>query len=123
MDLLYVLLILMAVSRGFGGVAERIGQPGLVGELIARVAPGLFPQLSHIGDNKVFVTITDFGMFFLMLSASRCSLIKHLNTRQVHSPSPVAACSCRSVSAWRSDGISCPRASYKPPNVFSSAPH
>ena len=129
--LFLVVLILMAVSRGFGRVAERIGQPGLVGELIARVAlgalvierPGLFPQLSHIGDNKVFVTITDFGIFFLMLSALRCSLIKHLNTRQVHSPSPVAACSCRSVSAWRSDGISCPRASYKPPNVFSSAPH
>ena len=92
MDLLYVLLILMVVSHGFGEVAERIGQPGLVGELIAGVAlgalvierPGLFPQLSHIGDNEVFVTITDLGMFFLILSASRCSLIKHLNTRQVH---------------------------------------
>ena len=77
MDLFYVLLILMVVSRGFGGVAERLGQPGLVGELIAGVAlgalvielPGLFPQLSHISDNEVFVTIADLGMFFLMLFA------------------------------------------------------
>ena len=77
MDLFYVLLILLVVSRGFGEIAERLGQPGLVGELIAGIAlgaavielPELFPQLSHIGDNEVFVTITDLGMFFLMLFA------------------------------------------------------
>jgi hypothetical protein len=31
MDLLYVLLILLVVSSGFGEVAEHLGQPGLVG--------------------------------------------------------------------------------------------
>jgi len=77
MDLFYVLLILLVVSRGFGEIAERLGQPGLVGELIAGIAigavviefPNLFPQFDHIGDNEVFITITDLGMFFLMLFA------------------------------------------------------
>ncbi|MDP6346350.1 MAG: cation:proton antiporter, partial [Alphaproteobacteria bacterium] len=77
MDLFYVLLILLVATRAFGELAERLGQPSLVGELIAGIAlgalvaqyPGSFPDLVDIAHNDVFVTITDLGMFFLMLYA------------------------------------------------------
>ncbi len=77
MDLFYVLLVLLVVTRAFGEVAERLRQPSLVGELIAGIAlggvvasfPGTFPDLSGLAHNDVFVTITDLGMFFLMLFA------------------------------------------------------
>lgn len=76
-DLFYVLLILLVTTRAFGEAAERIGQPSLVGELIAGIAlgavvaafPATFPDLAGLGDNDVFVTITELGMFFLMLFA------------------------------------------------------
>ena len=76
-DLFYVLLVLLVTSRAFGEVAERIGQPALVGELIAGIAlgatvatyPATFPNLADLAHNEVFVTITELGMFFLMLFA------------------------------------------------------
>ena len=37
MDLFYVLLILLVVTRAFGELAERLRQPSLVGELIAGI--------------------------------------------------------------------------------------
>jgi Kef-type K+ transport system membrane component KefB len=77
MDLFYVLLILLVATRAFGELAERLGQPALVGELIAGIAlgaiiaefPDTFPDLLAVAGNDVFVTITDLGMFFLMLYA------------------------------------------------------
>jgi Kef-type K+ transport system membrane component KefB len=77
MDLFYVLLILLVVTRVFGEAAERLAQPALVGELIAGITlgaavanfPVALPGLSGLPDNPVFVTITDLGMFFLMLFA------------------------------------------------------
>ena len=77
MDLFYVLLVLLVVTRAFAEVAERLAQPALVGELIAGIAlgavvasfPGTFPALSGLGDNEIFITVTDLGMFFLMLFA------------------------------------------------------
>lgn len=77
MDLFYVLLILLVTTRAFGEVAERFNQPALVGELIAGVAMGAalaeypekFPNLVGLGENDVFVSVTDLGMFFLMLFA------------------------------------------------------
>jgi Kef-type K+ transport system membrane component KefB len=77
MDLFYVLLILLVATRAFGELAERLGQPALAGELIAGIAlgaiivefPGTFPDLLAMAGNDVFVTITDLGMFFLMLYA------------------------------------------------------
>ena len=77
MDLFYVLLILLVATRAFGEVAERLGQPALVGELIAGIAlgaavaeyPDTFPNLVGLAGNDVFVSITDLGMFFLMLFA------------------------------------------------------
>ena len=77
MDFFYVLLILLVATRVFGEVAERFGQPALVGELIAGIAlgatvaeyPATFPQLVDLVANDVFVSISDLGMFFLMLFA------------------------------------------------------
>lgn len=77
MNLFYVLLILLVATRTFGVIAERLGQPALVGELIAGIAlgatvaeyPGIFPDLVGIADDDVFASITDLGMFFLMLFA------------------------------------------------------
>ena len=77
MDLFYVLLILLVATRAFGEVAERLSQPSLVGELIAGVSlgaivakfPDSFPTLSGLSGNEIFDTITDLGMFFLMLFA------------------------------------------------------
>jgi Kef-type K+ transport system membrane component KefB len=77
MDLFYVLLILLVVTRALGEVAERLGQPALVGELISGVLLGtlfsqfaeLFPTLSGLGENRVFNAIADLGMFFIMLFA------------------------------------------------------
>lgn len=77
MDLFYVLLILLVATRAFGELAERLGQPSLVGELIAGITlgsivaryPSAFPYLVGLPDNSVFATITDLGMFFLMLFA------------------------------------------------------
>ena len=77
MDLFYVLLILLITTRAFGEIAERFGQPSLVGELLAGItlgvvvaaSPDTFPDLIGLHDNQVFVTVTDLGMFFLMLFA------------------------------------------------------
>lgn len=77
MDLFYVLLVLLVITRAFGELAVRLAQPALVGELIAGIAlgaivvgsPSTFPSLNGLSDNEVFTTVTDLGMFFLMLFA------------------------------------------------------
>ena len=77
MDLFYVLLVLLVATRLFGEIAERLRQPSLVGELIAGITlgvivakyPATFPNLVGLNDNEVFTTITDLGMFFLMVFA------------------------------------------------------
>jgi len=77
MDLLYILLVLLTVTRIFGEIAERLGQPLILGELIAGITlgqiaqnyAGLFPTLSELPHNEVFVGITDLAVFFLMLLA------------------------------------------------------
>lgn len=77
MDLFHVLLILLVVTRAFGELATRAGQPALVGELVSGVVLGaiiaqnsdLLPALVSLEDNTVFAAITDLGMFFLMLYA------------------------------------------------------
>jgi Kef-type K+ transport system membrane component KefB len=76
-DLFYVLLILLMATRACAELAERLGQPSLVGELIAGIAlgamvveyPDAFPDMVGLANNEVFVTVTDLGMFFLMLYA------------------------------------------------------
>lgn len=77
MELLYVLLVLLTVTRLFGELAERLGQPMILGELVAGIALGLmahtwsetFPVLDALPHNEVFVAITDLSIFFLMLLA------------------------------------------------------
>jgi len=75
MEILYILLVLLLVTRTFGELSVRLGQPALVGELISGIALGAivaqftdaFPVLSDLSENEVFVAITDLGVFFLML--------------------------------------------------------
>lgn len=77
MELFYILLVLLVVTRAFGELAERVGQPALVGELVSGILLGgvvghyadIFPTLSGLGDNPVFAAITNLGMFFIMLFA------------------------------------------------------
>jgi Kef-type K+ transport system membrane component KefB len=77
MDLFFILLILLVATRSFGEVAARLGQPGLVGELVAGIVLGtvaaqhtdLLPNIAGLGENPVFDSITDLGMFFIMLFA------------------------------------------------------
>lgn len=77
MELLYILLILLLVTRVCGEAAERIGQPALAGELVAGILLGVvvahysgtFPVLSDLAENEVFTAITDLAIFFLMLFA------------------------------------------------------
>jgi len=77
MEILYVLLILLVATRVLGELSERLGQPALLGELIAGIILGVglaqfsesLPVLSGLADNEVFKAITDLGIFFLMLLA------------------------------------------------------
>jgi len=77
MELLYILLILLVVTRAFGELAARAGQPVLVGELVGGIILGVvirqsgdhLPVLSELTSNEVFQAITELGVFFLMLLA------------------------------------------------------
>jgi len=76
LEILYILLVLLAVTRIFGEIAERLGQPALVGELLAGIMLGILVGLYHDlfpafarPHNEAFTALTDLGMFFLMLLA------------------------------------------------------
>lgn len=77
MEILYILLVLLLVTRVFGEIAVRLGQPALLGELIAGIAlgaiatpySGSFPELAGLTEDPVFVALSDLGIFFLMLYA------------------------------------------------------
>lgn len=92
MTTLIILLVILAVTRAGAELAERAGQPSLVGELIAGVSLGamfsglsqglaeLDPTLIQNGgggpltcgglvNENVFRSFTDLGVFFLMLLA------------------------------------------------------
>ena len=77
MDLLFTLLILLLVTRAFGEASVRLGQPALLGELLAGIALGGLAALlsddvavlSDLPDDEVFNAFTDLGVFFLMLLA------------------------------------------------------
>jgi Na+:H+ antiporter len=76
-ETLYIILIVLFTVRLFGELAERVGQPALVGELLSGLALGVLihgfaealPTLSHIVDNDVFGALTNLAIFFLMLLA------------------------------------------------------
>ena len=75
MTTIYILLILLIVTRIFGEISERLGQPALLGELVSGIFLGVlvhhydqtFYFLNGLSDNQVFKSITDLGIFFLML--------------------------------------------------------
>ena len=78
MDLFLILLVLLAATQIAGEAATRVGQPALVGQLLAGLALGLlasvagsaFPDRLNFADlhnDRVFIALTDLGIFFLML--------------------------------------------------------
>ncbi len=77
MEILWILLTLLLVTRVFGEVAYRLGQPSLVGEIIAGIALGAavaafaehVPFLQDLKDDRTFLAFTNLGIFFLMLFA------------------------------------------------------
>ena len=77
MDILYLILVLLVVTRLFGEVAERLNVPAIVGELTAGVALGLLlatfrdssPVLWESTRSETFDSLVSLGMFFLMLLA------------------------------------------------------
>lgn len=77
MELLYVLLVLLFVTRFAGEIVMRFGQPALVGELLAGIALGVIayqfegtlPVIAGLADDEVFTALTDLAIFFLMLLA------------------------------------------------------
>ena len=77
MEIFYVLLILLVITRAFGELAVRFQQPALVGELLSgillgaiiKLSPSSFPIMNSLTENEIFTAITDLGIFFLMLMA------------------------------------------------------
>ncbi len=77
MELLYIVLVLLFLTRLSGELATRFGQPVLVGELLSGILLGLvahqfsgsLPVLAALPDNEVFIALTDLAIFFLMLLA------------------------------------------------------
>ena len=77
MEIFYVLLVLLVITRAFGELAVRFQQPALVGELLSgivlgaviKLSPPSFPIMNSLTENEVFTAITDLGIFFLMLLA------------------------------------------------------
>jgi Kef-type K+ transport system membrane component KefB len=77
LNILYLILVLLIVTRVFAELAERLGIPAIVGELVAGVALGLVLQTFHESwpvlwsatQSETFESIVNLGMFFLMLLA------------------------------------------------------
>ncbi len=77
MELLYILLIVLAATRLCGEIAERLGQPSLVGEIVGGILLGIgitwfsadLPILRRATENEAFVALTELAIFFLMLLA------------------------------------------------------
>lgn len=75
MELLYILLILLLVTRVFSELAVRFGQPALVGDLLGGVLIGVLITLgvdapdaiASLDDDSTFQAILDLAVFFLML--------------------------------------------------------
>lgn len=77
MNLLFVLLVLLLVTRTCSEIAVRFGQPALVGELLGGVLIGVIitalagpgDALAHIETDETFQAVIDLAVFFLMLLA------------------------------------------------------
>jgi Kef-type K+ transport system membrane component KefB len=77
MHLLYILLILLLVTRIGSEIAVRLKQPALVGELLGGVllgilivsAPDSAEAIAELDSDKTFQAVLDLAVFFLMLLA------------------------------------------------------
>lgn len=77
MRFLYLVLVLLTVTRVFAVLAKRLNLPPIVGELVSGIALGLFlhqfqgsfPLLWEVTQGEAFEALADLGMFFLMLLA------------------------------------------------------
>lgn len=77
MELLLILLIVLIAAKVFSEMAEQLKLPALIGEVVAGILIGLLirnygdavPVLKGLPKNEVFVSITELGIFFLMLQA------------------------------------------------------
>lgn len=71
------LVLLLFLARGFGEVAERLGQPASVGEIVAGIAlataavmfGGHIPFLAGLAHSQVVYYVANAGIFFLVLLA------------------------------------------------------
>ncbi len=73
-ELLFVILLATVSARLAGELMERVGQVALLGEILAGVLLGVFitysfPQFFEVIHVEQFHTVTNLGMFFLMLMA------------------------------------------------------
>jgi len=76
-DILYLILVLLVVTRVFAELAEQVKLPAIVGELTAGVALGFVLQdscdslatLWSACQSESFTSLASLGMFFLMLLA------------------------------------------------------
>jgi Kef-type K+ transport system membrane component KefB len=77
MELFIVILVILVAARLAGELVERVGQPSILGELLAGVGlgflvvsfPGYFPRFVGLAQDEAFKAITDLGIFFLMFLA------------------------------------------------------
>lgn len=76
-DILFLMLVLLVLTRAFADLAERVNLPAIAGELTAGVALGLLlqifqdemPKLWMATQSETYDSIVHLGMFFLMLLA------------------------------------------------------
>ena len=74
METLWIIFLLLIATRTCGAIAARLNFPVLIGEIVAGVAIGTLIQI-HAKDweilalnkNHHFMTLSDLGIFFLVL--------------------------------------------------------
>jgi Kef-type K+ transport system membrane component KefB len=69
--LLLALIVLLAAAKLGGALAERLGQPAVLGELLAGVLVGALPLvgihgLAYLGTNDVVEALADLGVILLL---------------------------------------------------------
>lgn len=73
LSVLVFVLLIIAVAKAFGEAVSRVGQPPIVGELLAGIVLGpfllgaVFSGLHGMYDDKFISDLADLGMLFLML--------------------------------------------------------
>ena len=77
MEIIGFLLVLLIVTRLFGEMAVRLGQPAMVGELMSGIFLGFLvaqlvgdgSKIQAMAGSDAFLAVTSLGAFFLMLQA------------------------------------------------------